>query len=99
MGISSNATTKDKIRVVMIDTPMCSPISFNKKSSEKRKGRNTVMVVPAGDQVDVTSHAARLGEGKQLIRPRASQLLAGGLAFANQKPYRFDTPVWCAGLP
>ena len=36
--------------------------------------------LPAGDQVDITSHVARLGEGKQLIRPRASRLLAGGLA-------------------
>ena len=31
--------------VVMMDTPICSPISFRIKSSENRKGRNTVIVV------------------------------------------------------
>jgi len=52
IGINNNATTNDTSNVEMIETPMFLPIKPIKKSVEKTKGKNTVMVVKVAAKID-----------------------------------------------
>ena len=71
IGISSKATTKESKRVVMMETPMCSPISFNMKSSENRKGKNTVMVVSVAAMMALVTSFVPRTAASSLLTPMA----------------------------
>ena len=71
IGMSNRATISESSKVVMMDTPMCSPMSFSRKSSENRKGRNTVMVVSVAAMIAlVTSLVPRMA-ASSLLTPIA----------------------------